>query len=96
MVSAVRGRAGGHCPWRYLCILNSSNKQIRKGVHILGESTIDEDSSIPKLGPNARSGRELKREGGILPEQVDEGRNVILITFPLANYSGWRVRERKF
>ena len=62
----------------------SQQQVIRMGAHILSESTIDKDSSVPRLGPSARSGRELEREGGDLPERDDEGRNVIFITFPLA------------
>ena len=63
----------------------SQQQVIRMGAHILSESTIDKDSLVPKLGPSARSGRELEREGGTVPEWIDEGRNVIFITFPLVN-----------
>ena len=66
----------------------SQQQVIRMGAHILSESTIDKDSSVPRLGPSARSGRELEREGGAVPERVDEGRNVILINFPLVNLFG--------
>ena len=62
-----------------------TKSQQQVGAHILSESTIDKDSLVPKLGPSVRSGRELEREGGTVPERVDEGRNVIFITFP---YSG--------
>ena len=58
------------------------------GAHILSESTIDKDSSVPSLGPSVRSGRELEREVGAVPERIDEGRNVIFITFPLVNLFG--------
>ena len=58
------------------------------GAYILSESTIDKDSLVPRLGPSARSGRELEREGGTVPERVDEGWNVIFITFPLVNLFG--------
>ena len=66
----------------------SQQQVIRMGAHILSESTIDKDSSVPRLGPSARSGRELEREGGAVPERIDEGRNVIFITFPLVNLFG--------
>ena len=46
------------------------------------------DSSVPRLGPSARSGRELERKGGALQERVDEGRNVILVPFPLEKLFG--------
>ena len=58
---------GGTC--QYL----SQQQVIRMGARILSESTIDKDSLVPRLGPSARSGRELEREGGTVPERVDEG-----------------------
>jgi len=53
-----------------------------------GQKHEDKGPSVPRLSPSPRSGRELERRGRALLERVDEGRNVVLITFPLAKISG--------
>ena len=69
-------------------VYTKSQQQIHMGAHILGESTIDMDSSVLRLGPSVRSGQEQGWEGGSLPERVDEAQNVIIINIPMAKLFG--------